>query len=91
MDSTGGALVSTRALSLTSGELVNDGGLIQSQQSIHLNTQGQRLSNQQTLTDSQDKGIVTLGELDIHSADLANQKGRLIANGKLTVDAGKIK
>ncbi|WP_238327280.1 filamentous hemagglutinin N-terminal domain-containing protein [Rodentibacter pneumotropicus] len=91
VDSTGGALVSSQVLSVTSGELVNDGGLIQSQQSIRLNTQGQRLSNQQTLTDSQDKGIVALGELDIHSADLANQKGRLIANGKFTVDAGKNK
>nr|WP_077551509.1 hypothetical protein [Rodentibacter genomosp. 2] len=36
VDSTGGALVSSQALSLASGELVNDGGLIQSQQSIPL-------------------------------------------------------
>ncbi|WP_441293306.1 two-partner secretion domain-containing protein, partial [Rodentibacter ratti] len=90
VDSTGGTLVSTQALSLTSGELINDGGLIQSQQSIRLNMQGQRLSNQQTLTDSQDKGIVTLGELDIHSADLANQQGRIVSGGSQQVKAAEM-
>ncbi|OOF51057.1 heme utilization protein, partial [Rodentibacter genomosp. 1] len=90
VDSTDGVLASNQALSLTSGELINDGGLIQSPQGIRLNTQGGYLSNQQTLTDSQDKGIVTLGELEIDAADLGNQQGRIVSGGDQQIKAMEV-
>ncbi|OOH88815.1 hypothetical protein BMT54_08310 [Pasteurellaceae bacterium 15-036681] len=82
VDSANGTLLSHQNLTITSGELINDGGLIQSNQNATINTQGQTLSNQQTLTESQDKGIVALGELNIQSANLVNQQGRIVSGGK---------
>ncbi|BFU60562.1 hemagglutinin repeat-containing protein [Rodentibacter abscessus] len=82
VDSTSGVMLANQGVEITSGELLNDGGLIQSNQNITINTQGKNLSNQQTLTKAQDKGIVALGELDIQSANLSNQQGRIVSRGK---------
>lgn len=82
VDSTNGTLYAPDALTITSGKLINDSGLIQSNQNVTINTQGQTLSNKQTLTSVQDKGIVALGTLDIQSANLTNQQGRIVSGGK---------
>ncbi|MCI7353810.1 MAG: filamentous hemagglutinin N-terminal domain-containing protein, partial [[Actinobacillus] rossii] len=87
VDSTQGTLVSKQDLRITSGELVNDAGLIQSYRNININTQNQILSNKQTLTDAQDKGIVALGNLTIQSQDLLNQQGRMLSGDNAHVTA----
>ncbi|MDY4478905.1 MAG: filamentous hemagglutinin N-terminal domain-containing protein [[Pasteurella] aerogenes] len=79
LDSTRGLLAAEQDVAINSGELMNDGGLIQSSQNVTINTQGKNLSNQQTFTDSQDKGIVALGQLDIQSSHFSNQQGRVVS------------
>ncbi|SUB33139.1 protein PfhB1 [[Pasteurella] mairii] len=91
VDSTQGALVSKQDLRVMSGELVNDAGVMQSQQNIAINTPGQNLSNKQTLTEAQDKGIVALGELTLQSQALLNQNGRIIAKGNANIHAEQLK
>ena len=83
LDSSQGAMLSEQMLSITSGELINDAGLIQSAKHIAINTQGQSLSNKQTLsnTSTQNKGIVALGDLDIQSENIFNQQGRIVSGG----------
>ena len=83
LDSSHGAMLSEQMLSITSGELINDAGLIQSAKHIAINTQGQSLSNKQTLsnTSTQNKGIVALGDLDIQSENIFNQQGRIVSGG----------
>ncbi|NBI13764.1 filamentous hemagglutinin N-terminal domain-containing protein [[Haemophilus] felis] len=82
VDSSGGVVYSPKTINILSGELVNNSGLIQSGQNITLNTQGKGLSNNNTLTDNQSKGIVALGALQIHSANLVNQQGRIVSGGQ---------
>ncbi|QPB41634.1 two-partner secretion domain-containing protein [Rodentibacter haemolyticus] len=82
VDSTSGVMFANQGIQIAAGELLNDEGLIQSNQNITINTQGQALSNQHTLTKEQDKGIVALGEINIQSADLSNQQGRIVSAGK---------
>ncbi|MCI5762980.1 MAG: hemagglutinin repeat-containing protein, partial [Actinobacillus porcinus] len=89
VDSTQGMLASKQDLRLTSGELVNDAGLIQSYQNININTQGQRLSNQQTLTEAQDKGIVALGNLTLQTAILNNQQGGIYSADTAAITASQ--
>ena len=79
LDSTQGLLAAGQDIAINSGELMNDGGLIQSSQNVTINTQGQNLSNQHTFTDSQDKGIVALGQLDVQSSHFSNQQGRVVS------------
>ncbi|MFZ7215871.1 filamentous hemagglutinin N-terminal domain-containing protein, partial [[Pasteurella] aerogenes] len=79
VDSTQGVLVAEKDVVVNSGEWLNDGGLIQSSQNVTINTQGKNLSNQQTFTDSQDKGIVALGQLDVQSSHFSNQQGRVVS------------
>ena len=83
LDSSQGAMLSDQMLSITSGELINDAGLIQSAKHIAINTQGQSLSNKQTLsnTSTQNKGIVALGDLNIQSENIFNQQGRIVSGG----------
>jgi len=83
LDSSQGAMLSDQMLSITSGELINDAGLIQSAKHVAINTQGQSLSNKQTLsnTSTQNKGIVALGDLNIQSENIFNQQGRIVSGG----------
>ena len=83
LDSSHGAMLSDQMLSITSGELINDAGLIQSAKHVAINTQGQSLSNKQTLsnTSTQNKGIVALGDLNIQSENIFNQQGRIVSGG----------
>ncbi|WP_165888222.1 hemagglutinin repeat-containing protein [Mannheimia granulomatis] len=90
VDSINGTMLSNQSLSITSGELINDGGLIQSNQNVTINTQGQALSNKRTLTDTQDKGIVALGALNIQTANVANKQGRIVSAGKQALNITNI-
>ncbi|WP_052461939.1 two-partner secretion domain-containing protein [Necropsobacter massiliensis] len=90
VDSTNGTFIAAQTLAINSGELINDGGLIQSDQNVMINTQKQSLSNKHTLTDSQDNGIVALGMLDIQSANLFNQQGRIVSVGKQNLKVADI-
>ncbi|QLB42333.1 hemagglutinin repeat-containing protein [Mannheimia pernigra] len=90
VDSSDGILLSNQNLTITSGELLNERGLIQSHHNIAIHTQEQALSNKQTLTDTQDKGIVARGTLDIRSANIANQQGRIVSGGKQHLNTADI-
>ncbi|PJG85968.1 hemagglutinin repeat-containing protein [Conservatibacter flavescens] len=90
VDSTGGALLAADDLNITSGALINNHGVIQSNQNVTLHTQGQALFNQQTLTNEQNKGIVALGTLTLHAADVHNQQGRILAKQALNLSAQQI-
>ncbi|GAB1650176.1 hemagglutinin repeat-containing protein [Mannheimia haemolytica] len=90
IDTTNGVMLSNQSLSINSGEVINDEGLIQSNQNVAINTQGQNLSNKQTLTDTQDKGIVALGKLNIQSANITNQQGRIVSVGNQTLNVTNI-
>ncbi|AHG86465.1 Large exoprotein involved in heme utilizationor adhesion [Bibersteinia trehalosi USDA-ARS-USMARC-190] len=87
VDSSEGVMLSNQHLQLTSGELINDGGLIQFQQNVTINTQGAALSNKNTFSESNDKGIVALGELNIETGNVDNQQGRIASAGKQTLAA----
>jgi len=90
LDTTNGVMLSNQSLSLNSGEFINDGGLIQSNQNVAINTQGQSLSNKQTLTDAQDKGIVALGEVNIQAGNVANRQGRIVSVGKQIINVANV-
>ena len=90
LDTTNGVMLSNQSLSLNSGELINDGGLIQSNQNVAINTQGQSLSNKQTLTDAQDKGIVALGEVNIQAGNVVNRQGRIVSVGKQIINVANV-
>ncbi|MFC2436083.1 MAG: filamentous hemagglutinin N-terminal domain-containing protein, partial [Aggregatibacter sp.] len=90
LDTTNGVMLSNQSLSLNSGEFINDGGLIQSNQNVAINTQGQSLSNKQTLTDAQDKGIVALGEVNIQAGNVVNRQGRIVSVGKQIINVANV-
>ncbi|MFA9499550.1 hemagglutinin repeat-containing protein [Mannheimia sp. E30BD] len=90
IDATQGILSAEKDIFINSGKLINDAGLIQSSQNVAINTQGQSLSNQQTLTDSQNKGIVALGQLDIQSSHFSNQQGRVISGKSQTLNTADL-
>ena len=90
VDSTQGTLVAEKDVVIKSGEWLNDGGLIQSHQNVTINTHGQALSNQHTLTEAQDKGIVALGQLNIQSSNLSNQQGRVVSGGNQQLTATNV-
>ncbi|QSZ39924.1 large exoprotein involved in heme utilizationor adhesion [Actinobacillus pleuropneumoniae] len=90
VDTTQGMLVAEKDVVIKSGEWLNDGGLIQSHQNVTINTHGQALSNQQTLTATQDKGIVALGQLNIQSSNFSNQQGRVVSGGNQQLTATNV-
>lgn len=90
LDSTQGLLVAEQDIAINSGEFINDGGLIQSNQNVAINTQGQSLSNKQTLTDAQDKGIVALGEVNIQAGNVVNRQGRIVSVGKQIINVANV-
>ena len=90
LDSTQGLLVAEQDIAINSGEFINDGGLIQSNQNVAINTQGQFLSNKQTLTDAQDKGIVALGEVNIQAGNVVNRQGRIVSVGKQIINVANV-
>ncbi|NBM50155.1 hemagglutinin repeat-containing protein, partial [Proteus sp. G2666] len=68
-------------LSITSKQLINDDGSI-SANNIIINTQGERLSNQSTKTNSQ---IFSRNALNMTTGELNNTKGKLISNASVNI------
>ena len=63
-------------LSLTTQAFDNTAGLIQSGQSLTLDTQGQRLTN---TASGQTGGLFSLGDLTLNAGDVANQSGVIVS------------
>ncbi|WP_168195808.1 hemagglutinin repeat-containing protein [Nissabacter sp. SGAir0207] len=83
VDNRGGVVAALAALTLNSAALNNaDGGLIQSGGALHLDTHGHALNNARSGTQG---GIISQGDLTVHSGTLDNQQGAIIANGQLAL------
>ncbi|MDG6881149.1 Filamentous hemagglutinin [Phocoenobacter uteri] len=86
LDSTEGVIASKEDLSIDSDGLNNDKGLIQTNQNLALNTNGKLLSNKETL----EKGIVAQGKINLKTATIANQQGRIASKGNQDIIATEI-
>ncbi|NYB29781.1 hemagglutinin repeat-containing protein [Pantoea agglomerans] len=74
-------------LDLTSGELQNQGGLLQAGSDMTLDTQGHALINR----DSGDqRGIVALNSLDLRSGAIDNQTGFIAAGQQASLSASEL-
>ncbi|MFZ7277913.1 hypothetical protein ACLS0F_11755, partial [Avibacterium endocarditidis] len=74
-NSTQGLVFAGDNLSIESGNLINDNGVIQSIGNAAINTKNSEISNKNTLTDDNSKGIIALGELSINSHQIDNTNG----------------
>lgn len=86
LNNTDGILHSAQGMTLTTGALDNDAGLIQSSGALVINTQGQLLSNRNTGSG----GIVSQGALTINSGALDNSGGYLGSLGPMIMVAGAV-
>ncbi|MDP8185335.1 two-partner secretion domain-containing protein [Phocoenobacter skyensis] len=86
LTSTAGTLSSTDNLTLHSGELNNDKGLIQTGKNLEIDTNGKSLSNKKTLQ----KGIVAQGTINLKTAKIENQQGRIASKGSQQITATEI-
>ncbi|MGD8106443.1 hemagglutinin repeat-containing protein [Pantoea sp. FN0302] len=77
----------TGSLTLTVGEMQNQGGLLQAGSDLTLDTQGHTLINTQS---GDQRGIVALNNLDLHSADINNQGGFIAAGNRAILTADKL-
>ncbi|MEB6645966.1 hemagglutinin repeat-containing protein [Enterobacter kobei] len=77
----GGTIAAHDNLTLDSAGLNNDEGLIQSGADMIVDTHGNRLSNNTTLTTG---GIVSFGTLNVNAGSISNQHG-MLASAKETV------
>ena len=77
----GGTIAAHDTLTLDSAGLNNDEGLIQSGADMIVDTHGNRLSNNTTLTTG---GIVSFGTLNVNAGSISNQHG-MLASAKETV------
>lgn len=77
----GGTIAAHDTLTLDSAGLNNDEGLIQSGADMIVDTHGNRLSNNTTLTNG---GIVSFGTLNVNAGSISNQHG-MLASAKETV------
>ncbi|WP_278496736.1 hemagglutinin repeat-containing protein [Pantoea vagans] len=74
-------------LDLTSGELQNQGGLLQAGSDMTLDTQGHALINRDS---GSQRGIVALNSLDLRSGAIDNQTGFIAAGNQATVGASEL-
>ena len=77
-----GMVSANAALSIDSGTLDNDGGLIQAGGALAIDTHGQSLSNVNTGTS---RGIVALGRLTVSAGDVDNTAGFIGAREKVFI------
>lgn len=88
-----GALNNTRGsiagdnLTITSGALTNDAGLIQGTKALAINTNGQTLTN---INSGNANGIVSGGTLKVQSGNLNNNTGSISSNADTTINAANI-
>uniref|UniRef100_UPI00301C7C2E hemagglutinin repeat-containing protein n=1 Tax=Pantoea anthophila TaxID=470931 RepID=UPI00301C7C2E len=74
-------------LDLTSGELQNQGGLLQAGSDMTLDTQGHTLINRDS---GSQRGIVALNSLDLRSGAIDNQTGFIAAGNQATINASEL-
>ena len=74
-------------LDLTSGELQNQGGLLQAGSDMTLDTQGHALINRDS---GSQRGIVALNSLDLRSGAIDNQTGFIAAGNQTTIGASEL-
>ncbi|KAA5950907.1 filamentous hemagglutinin N-terminal domain-containing protein [Pantoea sp. Bo_2] len=74
-------------LDLTSGELQNQGGLLQAGSDMTLDTQGHTLINRDS---GSQRGIVALNSLDLRSGAIDNQTGFIAAGNQATINATEL-
>ncbi|MFZ7236240.1 hemagglutinin repeat-containing protein [Avibacterium gallinarum] len=89
-NSTQGLVFSSDNLNIESGNLINDNGLIQSIGNAAINTQNGKISNKNTLTDDNRKGIIALGELSINSDQIDNTNGFIGTDNRLNVNTNPL-
>ncbi|ANJ67316.1 hypothetical protein A9404_07895 [Halothiobacillus diazotrophicus] len=92
LDNTRGQLVATGAadsgaLTIQSGAVVNDRGLIQAQGSLHLDTQGQTLTNTHSAAG---QGIIGLGDVQLNTGAMDNAGGFVGSLGDLSIVSAAI-
>ncbi|TVO71265.1 two-partner secretion domain-containing protein [Sedimenticola selenatireducens] len=86
-DNQAGKVVADQTLTVNSGALNNQGGLLQSGSAMVVDTHGQRLDNSATATSG---GLNSQGTLTLRSGDLNNQAGYLGASGALAIQAAAV-
>ncbi len=86
-DQQNGLLSARGTLRLDSGALNNRAGRIQSGESLHLDTHGNALNNQQSGTKG---GVVSRGDLTLNAGDLDNSSGLLAAAGDMKLSGGTL-
>ncbi|WGE92168.1 hemagglutinin repeat-containing protein [Actinobacillus genomosp. 1] len=89
-----GKISAGSTLTLNSGELNNLRGLVQSRQGMLINTHQGNLNNQQTqkndAEESQQLGIVSLGQLVVTTQQFLNQQGYVLSQQNQTINAKTI-
>uniref|UniRef100_UPI0009D72D3E two-partner secretion domain-containing protein n=1 Tax=Glaesserella parasuis TaxID=738 RepID=UPI0009D72D3E len=89
-----GKISAGSTLTLNSGELNNLRGLVQSRQGMLINTHQGNLNNQQTqkndAEESQQLGIISLGQLKITTQQFLNQQGYVLSQQNQTINARTI-
>ncbi|MDR7345617.1 filamentous hemagglutinin [Pantoea alhagi] len=73
-----GVMAAQNALTVSSGELHNTNGLMQSGAAMRIDTHGYRLNNSQT---GESGGIQAAGSLAINGGNLDNVQGHIVADG----------
>ena len=87
INSAQGTLFAHGDLSLKSGQLINDNGLIQSLSNMSINTNTGDISNKNTQTKDHSKGIVASGDLKIESRVVENNDGLIGTDKSLKLNA----
>ncbi|EQA10052.1 filamentous hemagglutinin family N-terminal domain protein [Glaesserella parasuis D74] len=89
-----GKISAGSTLTLNSGELNNLRGLVQSRQGMLINTHQGNLNNQQTqkndAEESQQLGIISLGQLKVTTQQFLNQQGYVLSQQNQTINARTI-
>ena len=87
LNNAGGVISGLDAVSITSGALNNDAGVIESGGGISIDTNGNRLNNRNS---GNELGIVSRGDISIKAGLFDQTNGYTGASGKLDVEASEI-
>ncbi|WP_099139547.1 hemagglutinin repeat-containing protein, partial [Xenorhabdus mauleonii] len=82
LNNTAGQVAAERRMTLQTGELLNQGGLIQSGQALTINTHGEHLDNRNTHLSG---GVFSQGAINLTVGRLSNQSGHIGSGGDLTL------
>nr|WP_024965370.1 hemagglutinin repeat-containing protein [Pantoea sp. IMH] len=85
LNNQGGMIAAQKVLTLSSGELNNTSGLLQSGTDMQIDTHGYALSNRQT---SESGGIQAAGLLGMNSGSLDNAQGKVVAGDNAVLTTG---